>query len=200
MLGLFGTQGELDIPNVKRACLSCNSCPLHLNRKTDLTGKGALAPRILVIGEAPLSKDNDGGGVFSQNAGRFLEVAFSKIDVSDVYYTNAVACPTHKSEAPSKESIDACRNFVFGHIRALNPRVIMLLGSSALKSLKVSNKPLLESRGKWYKWESFPVIATYHPAQFLRTIASPNGKLMQTAFLADLKAVKAKLEDVERMV
>ena len=102
---------------------------------------------------------------------KFLE--HFKLSREDFFIVNLVNCFTHKSvngeqifRIPTKTEINNCKPYLKKIIRAIQPKLIILFGSSALHTFV--NKSISEYHGKLFKIDGIPAIGTYHPSYFDR--------------------------------
>jgi DNA polymerase len=104
-----------------------------------------------------------------------------------VYIANVVKCRPPENRTPEKDEITTCMPFLLRQLAAINPKVIVCLGSCATQALLGSNKSISSFRGQWLEFRGARLMATYHPAYLLR---NPPAK---TDVWADLKKVMAVL-------
>lgn len=154
---------------------SCRQCPLHQWRKTAVPGAGCAAPDILFIGEGP-GRDEDIQGIpFVGRAGELLTRLIIKMGYTrdTVFIGNIVKCrPTVDNEGmrdrpPTPEEMDGCLPYLKKQIALLRPKVIVLLGNTALQGL-FGCKGITKYRGKWLVYEGIDTMPTYHPSYLLR--------------------------------
>jgi DNA polymerase len=162
----------------------CGSCDLCKTRTKVVFGNGSHEPLILIVGEAP-GEDEDLTGVpFIGKAGQKLDSILTYVGVSrqDIYITNSVLCRPPNNRTPRKEEMDACKWRLDLQIKLLRPKLIILLGRTALEQFrgepikgalnqfffdKVSNKD------GWLNYtvdgHESKVLVTYHPSYHLRS-------------------------------
>lgn len=199
-MGFFRKE-ELQLKNriVRRS--QCGSCKLWKNcqsPKMPVTGKGRKG--IFVLGEAPGAQEDRKGVQFVGKDGQYLrrKLKLAGIDLDrDCWKHNAVPCrPTTdngKNRKPTDSEIDYCRPAVLKELRAREPKLIILLGASALKSFLADRwKKDLGGINKWRGW-AIPdkdfntwVLPVFHP-NFVRAEKNP---VVETIFNNDIKNVK----------
>ena len=179
------------LPVLREAALACNSCDLARSRTNVVFGQGhALNPLIAFVGEAPGATEDRTGVPFTGKAGELLNHMIEAMHLSraDVYVTNTLCCRPPQNRKPEPPELQACSRFLTGQLRAIRPKVIVALGSTAAQALLKTKKKLGEFRGRWHEWEKTPVRVTFHPAYLLRV---PPEK---AAAWIDLQEVLKKLE------
>lgn len=165
---------------IKKDVLVCKACSLCKTRKTIVFGEGPKEtmgildkPPILVIGEAPGYDEDVQGRPFVGASGKLLDKMLAAIGLSrteNCFITNIVKCRPPENRNPAKDEIIACSHFLEEQIRLLSPKMILLLGSVALKTLFNTSLGISHLHGKlFYYHDEIPTIATYHPSALLRT-------------------------------
>jgi len=145
-----------------RACLKC---PLHESRTVAVPGEGVATAKVMIIGEGPGKKEDQVDRPFVGSAGRYLEHVLKGTDFqrSDFFITNIVKCrPANRS--PKANEIETCTSiYLFEQIRLLNPKLVLLLGSVAVKKM-LGLKSVEDARGRIIEQEGRRFLASYHPA------------------------------------
>jgi DNA polymerase len=142
-------------------------------------GDGPASARLIFIGEAPGQEEDAQGKPFVGQAGNVLNETLlsAGIQRSEVFLTNVVKCRPPHNRVPTKNEIDSCVTaHLHRQIQALNPRLICLLGGTAVKALLGPGR-LAAVRGRLIVKER-RYFATYHPAAARRNPAWR--KLFQT--------------------
>lgn len=168
----------------------CTKCALHEERTSIVFGYGNTEePPIAFVGEGPGKDEDEHGFPFVGKAGELLTkmIEAMKMTRDEVYICNAVACRPPGNRNPLKDELSACRPVMESQLKAVRPKVIVALGSTACRQLLQTSDGVGELRRKWHEWEGIPLRATYHPAYLLR---KPD---MKTRVWTDLKVVLAKL-------
>ena len=145
---------------------SCSACRLAQTCENVCTlGEGEYPADIMIIGEAPGVSGAFPGG----NVGKLLKrvLAASKIDLEDVYYTNAVSCLPPDGRAPSKGELKACKVWLDYQINRVKPKFVLLLGNSPLMSI-TGKAGITKVRGRPWEKDGIIYLATYSPAFVLR--------------------------------
>nr|WP_314592761.1 uracil-DNA glycosylase [uncultured Neisseria sp.] len=177
-----------------------NMCgdPLEYTGNKLVISRGNSKAKLLIIGEAPGPIENEEGEPFRGPAGilldEMLESEKFKLD-QDIYIINAVfRMPPGRNEKkfgrPSDKVIEYYRPYVLKFIRLIEPKIIVLLGNSACKSV-LNQVGITKLRGKWkYKKDIF-IMPTYHPSYVQR-------KKNQYLNLAknDIKVIREKFNEL----
>jgi len=144
----------------------CIKCPLHKSRTLAVPGDGKPTAKVMIIGEAPGREEDESGRPFVGPAGRFLDRVLegSGINREDLFITNIVKCRPPNNRKPKKLEIDTCtENYLFEQVELINPKLIMLLGGVAAKTL-LNVKTINEVRGRIIEREGRKYLVGYHPA------------------------------------
>ena len=168
-------------------------CALKRTAKSLCFKRGSDTASLMLIGEAPGRDEDLQGKPFVGRAGQLLDRMLTAIGLSeaDVYITNTVYWRPPGNRTPSPEEIEACAPFLARQIELLAPRMLVLLGGAAAKTLLDVNEGIMRLRGKWLTYDcgigQVPALATLHPAYLLR---NPAAKRLAWR---DLLAIKAAL-------
>jgi uracil-DNA glycosylase family 4 len=167
----------------------CTRCKLHRQRNKIVFGAGNPHAELVFVGEGPGHDEDVQGLPFVGRAGRLLTQMIEAMGLSrdDVYIANVVKCRPPENRAPEKDEIATCLPFLLRQLAAIEPKVIVCLGSVATQALLGTNKSISHFRGQWLDFRGARLMATYHPAYLLR---NPNAK---PEVWGDLKKVMAVL-------
>lgn len=149
--------------------LECKKCPLHLKRTNAVPGTGNYNAKLMIIGEGPGRDEDIQGKPFVGKAGKLLTQLLSEIGISreEVYITNVVKCRPPDNRVPEESEIEACRDYLRRQIEIINPKIILLLGSTALKAV-IGEKSITKVRGEEIEIDGIIYLPTFHPAAVLR--------------------------------
>ncbi|SNT23403.1 DNA polymerase [Noviherbaspirillum humi] len=183
----------------------CRRCELWRNATQGVPGEGPASARIMLVGEQPGDQEDLQGHPFVGPAGKLLDSAMSKagLDRNTVYLTNAVKHfkwePRGKRrlhKTPAQKEVDACSYWLEQEVAQVGPEVIVVLGSTALKSVLHTGKAgLTELIGKPFEHEGRWIVATYHPSYVLRV---PDEEAKARAFEALVEAFQIAQEKARR--
>ncbi|MFY9589335.1 uracil-DNA glycosylase family protein [Rickettsia endosymbiont of Halotydeus destructor] len=166
-----------NIAELKESLLNFNGCDLKKLANNTVFGDGNPKAPIMLIGEAPGNNEDLKGIPFCGESGNLLDNMLLAIGVSrkdNAYITNTVFWRPPANRQPTLEEVDICRPFVEKHIALINPKLIILVGSTAATSLLGKNAGITKIRQEYYsytnKYLTAPIQTTaiFHPAYLLR--------------------------------
>lgn len=135
--------------------------------------------------------DEDTQGIpFVGKAGKLMNMAFQGIGINreEVYIANVVKCRPPANRVPETDETIACLDYLRNQVVLVKPKVIVLLGNTALKNILGNEYGITAHRGKWIEKKGIWYLATFHPAALLR---DESKKIL---FWNDLKLVKEKVQ------
>jgi DNA polymerase len=110
------------------------------------------------------------------------------LERNQVYILNVVKCRPEHNRKPEQDEIEACRPFLQEQIAAVDPKIILTLGATAVQALMQTQRGVTSLRGDWMELDGRPLMPTFHPAYLLR---KPEHKGL---VFEDLKAVRARYD------
>ncbi len=151
----------------------CTRCKLHEGRTNIVFGDGNPKARLVFVGEGPGRDEDIQGKPFVGRAGQLLNRIIEAMGLkrSDVYICNVVKCRPPENRTPESDEMGTCEQFLFKQLLAIDPEVIVCLGSVAAQSLLHAKTKLFDLRGKFHTYGKAKLIVTYHPAALLRNPA-----------------------------
>jgi len=151
----------------------CTRCELGKTRTNLVFGVGNPAARLVFVGEAPGRDEDLRGEPFVGDAGRLLTKIISAMQFkrSDVYICNILKCRPPGNRNPQPAEIEQCEPFLIRQLRAMNPEVIVCLGTFAAQTLLKTKEPISKLRGRFHEYNGIPLMPTFHPAFLLRNPA-----------------------------
>ena len=166
----------------------CKKCRLCQTRKNVVFGTGNRQADIMFIGEGPGADEDLQGEPFVGKAGKLMNMAFETVGIKreDVYIANIVKCRPPSNRNPEDDEANACLNYLRNQVILVKPKIIVLLGSVALKNILGKEYGITASRGKWVEKKGILYLPTWHPSALLR---DENKKI---DFIKDLKLVIEK--------
>ena len=170
----------------------CTRCKLHLQGRTQIVfGVGNPGADLMFVGEAPGADEDIQGIPFVGRAGQLLTKIIEAIGLTrdQVYIANVIKCRPPGNRNPDPDEVETCEPFLFRQIDAIQPRVVVALGTFAAKALLKTQDPISRLRGRVYDFRGAKLIPTFHPAFLLR---SPDRK---RDVWEDMKKVRALLQD-----
>ena len=169
----------------------CTRCKLHgLGRKQIVFGVGNPTADLMFVGEAPGADEDFQGIPFVGRAGQLLTKIIEAIGLTrdDVYIANVIKCRPPQNRNPEQDEVETCEPFLFQQIDIIKPKVIVALGTFAVRTLLRTLDPISRLRGRVYEYRGAKLIPTFHPAYLLRNPAS------KREVWEDMKLAKRLLE------
>ncbi|ANT64107.1 uracil-DNA glycosylase [Prosthecochloris sp. CIB 2401] len=175
----------------------CLQCSLGSTRTNFVFGEGNPEAKIVIIGEAPGAEEDRLGRPFVGRSGQLLDKILAAIGFSrdDVFICNIVKCRPPGNRNPQKDEIRSCLPWLEMQLKAIEPKVLLLLGRVAANTLFENNASMGSMRGRILTWKGYDVVVTYHPAALLR---NPNWKYPCWDDVRMLKAQYEKLMKEEQ--
>jgi DNA polymerase len=156
----------------------CTACDLSKYRTQVVFGTGKTdKPKLFIIGEAPGEDEDIGGKPFVGKAGKQLDkmLAFAGINRDEIYISNAALCRPPNNRTPTFEEMSACRWRLHLQIKLIQPKLLLLLGKSAMTTMlgKEFKGPLsqfmkTDTIAFNIDGETFQALVSYHPSYHLR--------------------------------
>ena len=181
---------------LKESIEHCKKCKLCMNRTNIVFGVGNEKAEIMFIGEGPGADEDLQGIPFVGKAGQLMNKALEGLSIrrEDLYIANIVKCRPPSNRVPEDEEAEACLDYLRNQVILVNPKIIVLLGSTALKNVLGKEYGITSARGTWVEKKGIYYLPTWHPAALLRDEAK------KIDFWNDLKEVKRKLEEFNKEV
>ena len=187
---------EMELSKLKEIINSIEDCSLKDNSNKMVLGDGNINSPVMLVGEAPDLEDDKTGLTFSGEVGGLLRKMLNAININkeNIYTTYAINFRPPEDRKPTSTEIRKYSQFLQKHISIIKPKIIILMGTTAMDSLTgLKNKISLE-RGKWkdviIKNTNYNVIITFNPSYLLRV---PENKKNSWE---DLKKIKQKIIDL----
>ena len=190
-LTFTGTKLE-KLSKLKKKIQQIKNCNLKKNATNLVFGDGNIYSKIMIIGEGPGANEDAEGKPFVGRAGKLLDkmLAAIQLDRTKVYISNVVNYRPPDNRRPTNAEIERYLPYLKSHIEIINPKILLLLGSTALNTLIGNDVVISKARGKWIQKEIGTVkpwiIASFHPAFLMR---QPEQK--KSAWI-DLKMIRDK--------
>ncbi len=176
----------------------CSVCDNDPSTGLIVVGRGNSSSKIFLIGEAPGASEEKCGLPFVGRSGQLLNKLLITAGIDperDVYITNILKTRPPRNRTPSKREIAIHIPWLYQQIKAIEPMIIILIGSSALHAILGTNYKITEARGKWHKWKGISVMPIFHPSYILRNPSRLPGRPFDLTSL-DLYEVKKKSSDL----
>ena len=185
------------LSKLKKKINSIENCNLKDNSKNLILGDGNIKSPIMIIGETPGEAEDDCGFSFQGEVGPLLKKMLLAIDldINKIYKTYSINFRTPEDRKPTTKEIKRYSPFLKDHISIIDPKIIILMGSTAMESIINSNNKISVERGKWkeiiLKSKTYPLMITYSPSYLLRY---PENKKYSWE---DLKKIRDKIKDLK---
>lgn len=170
-------EDELNL--VKEKCLKCEKCPLSKTRTNVVFSDGVPNHKLVLVGEAPGFYEDKSGLPFVGKAGQLLDKIFESVSLSrkkDVYIMNTIKCRPPNNRDPEESEKAACREFLDAQLEILKPKIILICGNVALKSLLNLPYGITRARGNWFDGPyGAKMMPIYHPSYLLRNDSREKG-------------------------
>ena len=186
-----GTKFE-KLEKLKKKIKLIKNCELKKSATNIVFGDGNINSKIMIIGEGPGAQEDIEGKPFVGRAGKLLDkmLAAIKLDRTKVYISNVVNYRPPENRKPTESEIERYLPYLKNHIEIINPKILILLGSTALNAIVGNEIVISKARGKWMQKEigstKLWIIASFHPAFLMR---QPEQKKLAWV---DLKMIRDK--------
>ena len=170
------------------------NCNLKKNASKIVFSDGNIQSPIMIVGEGPGQKEDELGKPFVGDAGNLLNKMLKAINIKrdKIYITNVVNYRAPNNRKPEPSEINRYSEFLKEHISIIDPKILILMGSTAMEAIIGSNKRISKERGQWkeviIKQKNFKAIVTFHPAYLLR---KPDQKKFSWE---DLKIIRKEID------
>ena len=158
-------------------------------------GKGSVFADLLIIGEAPGEKEDLEGKPYVGKSGKLLNDLLNQAGIDykkDVYFCNVIKCRPPRNRKPTTQEINIHKPWLLQQIKLVDPKIIILTGSTAMRTILEVKNPITISRGKWIKKDGRQIMTIFHPSYLLRFPSKESEKPYDLT-LKDLKKVSGKL-------
>jgi len=164
----------MNIEELKREVLSCTRCSLAKTRNHVIFGEGNISAPVFIIGEAPGRDEDLQGRPFVGRSGQLLDKILEACGFNrseHIFISNIIKCRPPGNRVPMPEETASCKPYLMQQIELINPKIIILLGATALKNIIGQDLRITKLRGDWINWENRIAMPVYHPSALLRNPA-----------------------------
>ena len=185
-----------DLFELKKQINSIENCNLKDNSKNLVIGDGNTNSSIMLIGEAPGETEDKSGHSFQGDVGLLLKKMLLAINIKieKVYLTYSINFRPPEDRKPTSHEIKRYSVFLKEHIAIINPKILILMGSTAMEAVTGLNSKISNERGKWkeiiLKNKTLPIMVTFSPSYLIRF---PENKKFSWE---DLKKIRQKIQDL----
>jgi DNA polymerase len=182
-----------NLGKLKKSISEIKNCSLKNNATNMVFSDGNPKSKIMVIGEAPGANEDAEGLPFVGRAGALLDKMLAAIDLNrkKVYISNIINYRPPDNRRPTDEEIKRYLPFITKHIEIINPKILVLLGSTAMNALIGNEVVISKMRGKWIEKKfgncKTSVIITFHPAFLMRQPAQKKMAWIDLKMIRDKK-------------
>ena len=182
------------LEKLKKSISNIKNCELKKSATNIVFADGNPKAKIMLIGEGPGSNEDQEGLPFVGRAGALLDKMLASIDLDrkKVYITNVVNYRPPKNRRPTEEEINKYLPYLKKHIEIINPKILVLLGSTALNALIGNEVVISKARGQWIQKQfgecKTSIIVTFHPAFLMRQPAQKKMAWIDLKMIRDKKA------------
>jgi DNA polymerase len=183
--------------DLKAKIQNIGNCDLKNNAKQIVFSDGDSNSPIMIVGEGPGQKEDELGKPFVDDAGQLLNKMFGAINIKreSVYITSVVNYRPPNDRKPEPAEINRYSEFLREHISIIDPKILILMGSTAMEALFGSKIKITKERGVWKEViinnKTYIVMITFHPAYLLRQADQKKYSW------ADLKEIRKKIDELK---
>ena len=184
------------LKKLKQEIENIKDCELKDSAKKIVFSDGNNQSKVMIVGEGPGQKEDEMGKPFVGDAGMLLNKMLNAIKIKreKIYITNVVNYRPPNNRKPEPIEITRYADFLRKHISIIDPKILILLGSTAMESLFGAKIKISKERGTWKNIiinnKSYLCMITFHPAYLLR-------QADQKKFSwADLKEIRKKIDEL----
>ncbi len=181
---------------LKKQLNSIENCNFKDNSNNLILGDGDLNSPIMLVGEAPGTLEDKNGLTFQGDVGALLEKMLLAINIEKekVYSSYSINFKLPEDKKPNSKEIKRYSVFLKKHVSIINPKILILFGSTAMEAITGSSNKISNERGKWKEIilndKTISLIITFSPSYLIRF---PENKKYSWE---DLKKIKKKIEDL----
>jgi DNA polymerase len=158
------------LENIRADLGDCQRCRLAEKRRNIVFGAGNPRAQLVFVGEGPGFEEDQQGLPFVGPAGQLLTRIIHAINLErdQVYICNVIKCRPPGNRNPDSDEINTCFPFLERQLAAIQPNLIVALGTFAAQTLLGTNTPISRLRHRFHDYNGIKVLPTYHPAYLLR--------------------------------
>jgi len=150
---------------------TCRRCGEPCATRTQaVPGEGPADAPVMLVGEAPGEQEDRQGRPFVGPAGRLLTQLLEGVRIprEKVFITNTLKCRPPGNRVPTPEEVSRCLPYLIRQMAVIQPRIVCLLGATAVTALLGSDQKISRVRGRAFREPGRWFFVTYHPAAALR--------------------------------
>ena len=191
-LKLENVKSKLELLKIK--IKNVKDCNLKINASKIVFSEGNIHSPLMIVGDGPGKNEDKNGKPFQGDSGILLNKMLNAIKIKrgNVYLTNVLNYRPLNDRKPEKSEVTRYSEFLKEHISIINPKIIILMGATAMMALLGNNSKISNIRGQWkdiiIKQKSFKTIVTFHPDYLLKL---PDQKIFSWE---DLKIIRKEID------
>ena len=188
------------LQELKKQINSIENCNLKDNSQNLVLGDGNINSLIMLIGEAPGVEEDKSGKTFKGEVGELLNKMLLAIEIKrqNIYCSYAINFRPPEDRKPTSQEIKRYSVFLKEHISIINPKIVILMGSSAMEAVTGISSKISSERGQWketiLKNKTYPVMISFNPSYLIRF---PENKKHSWE---DLKKIKQKINEMKIVI
>ena len=188
---------KFKLDNLKTKIQNIDNCDLRDNGKQIVFSDGNPKSPIMIVGEGPGQKEDEQGIPFMGDAGQLLNKMLEAINIKreNIYITNVVNYRPPNDRKLEQAEINRYSEFLREHISIIDPKILILMGSTAMEALFGSKIKISKERGVWKELiinnKTYLAMITFHPAYLLRQADQKKYSW------ADLKEIRKKIDELK---
>ena len=185
------------LEELKKNINSIENCNLKSNSKNLILGDGKPDSPIMLIGEAPSAIEDESGKTFQGEVGTLLDKMLLAIEIKrdSIYLSYAINFRPPEDRKPTSQEIKRYSIFLKKHISIIDPKLIIVMGSSAMEALTGSGNKISKERGNWKEIildnKTYPMMISFNPSYLIRF---PENKKYSWE---DLKKIRDKIKELK---
>ncbi len=189
--------GIASLETLARMAAVCTQCALGSTRIQSVFSDGNPNASIMLIGEGPGQQEDETGVPFVGRAGQLLTQILASVGIDrkqDVYICNTVKCRPPQNRKPLPAEMEACFPYLEGQIQAMQPKIILLAGATAVEDILKIKQGITKIRGQWFETRfGIKAMPIFHPSYLLRNPSKQPGS-PKALMWQDIKAVRQELD------
>ena len=186
-----------ELKKLEEKIQNIEDCKLKKNATKIVFAEGNIDSPIMIVGEGPGQKEDELGKPFVGDSGMLLNKMLTAININrkNVYVTNVVNFRPPNDRKPDSNEIKKYSNFLKNHISIIDPKILVIMGSTAMEALFGTKIKISKERGDWKELiinnKTYLAMITFHPAYLLRQADQKKYSWV------DLKKIKKKVDELK---
>ncbi len=163
---------ELKLKKLNQQILKSDCLKIYKNFNKAVLGEGPASVKIMFVGEAPGREEDKSGRPFVGRSGKYLTKLIEQAGFKrkNVFITSIIKTRPLNNRKPTPKEIKICLPWLLRQIEIINPKLVIMLGSSAAHALLGDGSNILKNHGKIFIRQKRKFFLTLHPAAALRFV------------------------------